>query len=448
MGLWRNRDTRERPETRVVLAALLFAGSAWGSSSPASARHELLEKIRAQVLEQVRIGGNYMCVQTADRHYYRPKEFVQSGCDHPLRRPDENTEIMTDRLRLSVAVSENREIYSWYGQQHFQNGTIDELITNGPITTGGFGGFLRNVFLSGGIEFTYTGHSVLNGVPEDSFDYSVPLAHSGYAVTTKRGPVVVAFRGSFSANSNTFELTNLVVEVPQGPPDSHVCYARSSIAYQMARVSGNDVLIPDHFDFRLDDTDHILTDSQFEYRSCHAFTGESTINFDISDEANAGNRGARPITKAPLRADLRMSVQLRTSIDDRNSYTGDPVEGVLLHPVKLAHSDEAIPKGALVKGIITQLEYFPNPEPHHLLSVLFNQVIDGTVIYPTRATHLAPPETSLLSPQFRGRGSRGSLIASQPLPGHDEMLEIGRHFQLNAGYKSEWVTRSVEPTKR
>jgi hypothetical protein len=259
--------------------------------------HEILEKVRAQVLEQVRIGGNYMCVQTADRHYYRPKEIARSGCDHPLRHPDENTEVMTDRLRLSVAVSENQEIYSWYGQQRFQNGSIDELITNGPITTGGFGGFLRNIFLARGIEFTYTGHSVLNGVPEDSFDYNVPLADSGYAVTTKRGPAVVAFRGSFSANSDTFELTNLVVEVPHGPPDSHVCYARSSIAYQMAHVSGNDVLIPDHFDFRVDDTDHTQTDSKSSIvpATLSPVNRRSTSNFPMRRirEATAPKRSQR-----------------------------------------------------------------------------------------------------------------------------------------------------------
>jgi hypothetical protein len=141
-----------------------------------------------------------------------------------------------------------------------------------------------------------------------------------------------------------------------------------------------------------------------------------------------------------------MPIQLRTSIDDRNSYTGDPVQGVLLHSVKLARFGEVIPKGALVDGIITQLEFYPNPEPHYLLGVLFNQIVDGNVAFAMRATHVMPPDGSLLSPQFRGRGSRGGIMLPQSLPGRDSMLEMGHHFHLNTGYKSEWVTRSVDST--
>ncbi|HWF46325.1 MAG TPA: hypothetical protein VG168_04920 [Bryobacteraceae bacterium] len=427
MRLWRN-DV-------VVVLWLVLAGRGLASSSADLSPQALLEKIRANVLEQVRIGGNYMCVQTADRHYFRPDESVQSGCDHPLKHPNKMTEFLSDRLRLDVAVSNDQEIYSWYGQQRFRSGAIDQVITTGPITSGGFGGFLRNIFLAGGIRFVYTGHFFLEGVPEDAFDYNVPLPNSTYAITTKRGPIIVAFKGSFTVNSTTLELTKLTVEVPKAPSDSKVCYALSSIDYQMAHISGNDVLIPRDFDFKLENTEHTLTDSRFDYRSCHAFTGESTISYVISDGTASGPTAR--VVKDPLPPNLEIPVRLLTPINDRDSYTGDPVEGVLLRRIKLEHSGKIIPKGAVVRGIITQLEFYREPNLHYLLDIVFNKIIDGNVTYPMRAT---------LDNGGPSRFSR--LYGFTPRPDPAALVKSGRHFHVNSGYKSEWFTISAEPTER
>ena len=442
MGIWPKPSKLWRV---LYLWAALFAVPPAASPATLSV-HDLIGQIRAHVLEQVRIGGNYMCIQTADRHYFRPDESARSGCDHPLKHPGKMTEVMTDRLRLDVAVSDNREIYSWYGQQHFNDGSIDQLITNGPITSGGFGGFLRNIFLAAGIEFIYTGHSVVNGVPLDSFDYNVPLARSTYAIAAPQGSIIVPFNGSFTADSNTFELTSLTVEVPKVSPGSNVCYARSSIVYHMAHISGNDVLIPSHFDFKLEGIDHTVTDSQFDYRSCHAFTGESTISFKLDNTGASAVNSLQPIAKGPIRQGINFFVQLRTPIDDRDSYTGDPVEGVLLHDMKLRHARDVIPKGSLVRGIITQLEFHRGENPYYLLDISFNQIVEGNITYTMRATHLSTPGDAVFSPQLGGRRGRG-LVASQssmagPTPA--PLQEMGSHFHLNSGYTSEWTTTRVK----
>jgi hypothetical protein len=427
------------------MLCLLLVARAPASSAAEISPSELLAKIRVRVLEQVRIGGNYMCVQTADRHYFRPKKDSQSGCE-PLKNSEKMIEFLSDRLRLEVAVSENNEIYSWYGQQHFHSGGIEELITTGPITSGGFGGFLRNVFLVAGVVFTYSGHSDLNGVPEDSFDYKVPLPRSNYAIATSRGQVLVAFNGSFAANSNTLELTKLVVEVPQPPRDSNVCSALSSIDYQVAHISGNDVLIPSRFDLKIDDAEHITTDTQFEYKSCHAFTGESTISFAMGDPANLKSDSAKPVVKGPLPPNLDIPIELSTPIDSRTSYTGDPIEGIVTRAIKLDRSGEVIPKGALVSGLITQLEFHRNPGTYYLLDVLFNKIIDGNVIYTMQATHLSTPGDVVTQGQFRGRGNRGIVVREKPLT-PAALLETGSRFHLNSGYKAEWRTKQVEPHK-
>jgi len=41
-----------------------------------------------------------------------------------------------DRLRLDVAVTRDREVYSWAGTGRFEDGEIDELIPQGAMGTG------------------------------------------------------------------------------------------------------------------------------------------------------------------------------------------------------------------------------------------------------------------------------------------------------------------------
>jgi hypothetical protein len=277
----------------------------------------------------------------------------------------------------------------------------------------------------------YTGPFVLDGVPEDGFDYNVPFSYSTYAITTKHGPIVVAFKGSFTVNSTTLELTKLTVEVPKAPSDSKVCYALSSIDYQMAHISGTDVLIPSDFDFKLENTEHVLTDSRFNYRSCRAFKGESTISYVISDDA--ASTPTPQVAKDPLPPNLEIPVRLSTSIGDRDSYTGDPVEGVLLRRIKLEHSGGIISKGAVVKGIISELEFYREPHPHYFLDILFNKIIDGNVTYTMRATLYDGDPFQL---------SRSYGFTPRPHPA--ALAKDGRHFHLNKGYRSEWFTQSVE----
>ncbi len=102
-----------------------------------------------------------------------------------------------DRLRLDIAVSEGREIYSWHGENRFSSSTIAEVVGNGPISSGNFVGFLHNIFLVEGIQFKYSGASDVQGVTTFRFQYVVPVDRSGYHVKATRTSKVVPFHGSF-----------------------------------------------------------------------------------------------------------------------------------------------------------------------------------------------------------------------------------------------------------
>jgi hypothetical protein len=51
----------------------------------------------------------------------------------------------TDRLRLDVLLATNRELYSWADAKKFEEGEIDELVTQGAFGTGPFASMLLSV---------------------------------------------------------------------------------------------------------------------------------------------------------------------------------------------------------------------------------------------------------------------------------------------------------------
>jgi hypothetical protein len=53
---------------------------------------------------------------------------------------------MTDRLRLDVTITHRGEIYSWVGASKFEDGSIDEIVKQGPFGTGSFGALLAVIF--------------------------------------------------------------------------------------------------------------------------------------------------------------------------------------------------------------------------------------------------------------------------------------------------------------
>jgi hypothetical protein len=71
----------------------------------------VLQRIRANVGQQVSRVANYTCVESVDRSYFFDSFNRISGCANYRKAPPKQL-YMRDRLRLDVAVSEGREIFS------------------------------------------------------------------------------------------------------------------------------------------------------------------------------------------------------------------------------------------------------------------------------------------------------------------------------------------------
>lgn len=402
--------------------------------------HEVLDRVRENVLKQVKKSTNYTCVQTVDRTSFTNARNLLDGCAYDSQSP-EKKRYMHDRLRLDIAVSEGREIFAWHGTGKFSGSSgITDVVRRGTISSGEFVGFLENIFGHPGVRFEYAGAFVINGASVYSFNYTVPLGSSGYRMSSARAEAIIPYHGSFSVRASDSQLISLTAIGDAMPEDLDVCSTETQMQYQLVKISGEDALIPSLFVVKMVNAQHFYSVTENQYSQCHAFKTESSVRFDVDDTAKSATVIHLPREeRLPARTILRIG--LESAIDNETSYTGDPVQGILLHALKMKESSIAIPKGAAVSGVITMLEERDEPKHHFLVSIEFDRITfgDKTVVF--RAAPVVSP-----GPAGKLREIYGSPLPHAIRERYKEGLFVfaSRELHLDRRFSSDWITEQAE----
>ena len=315
---------------RVILAFVSCIAILQAADNP----DLILDKIHRTVTDAIDRSDNYICAQDLARFYYVMLKEAASCQESPA--VPTTLPLLQDRLKLDVAVSQGDEIYSWHGEHKFSASTVGQVVRDGPISSGSFSGYLRNIFGERGVTFEFRGRSTSEGVAVYNFDYDVPLGISHYALQAGKGFVVTPFHGRFAASATTFELTslNVIAEGSQIPSKSNICSAKSSLTYQTVQIAGHQSLLPASFDLLMGSRNGVLTDSKGRYSACREYSGESTVHFDVDDSQQSTSTTPELETE-PLKGGIYLPIALRSEIDENTAYAGLPVEAVLTHKVRL-----------------------------------------------------------------------------------------------------------------
>ena len=426
---------------RLVVISLIFLRvAAAQSESSASA---VFSKIRANVIAQLKKTSNYICVQTSERTTYIPDELVAQGCEHRIKHPDKRQEEMHDRLRLDVAVSGGNEIYEWHGAKQFTSESIDDIVQSGAVTSGGFNGFLLNIFTSRGVEI----RRLSSTGSHELFGYRVPLTSSTYSTRVNQKFLPVTYHGSFSANAETLELESLSVIVDDFPQGSNICGASTSIQYQIAKIAQKELLIPKEFELHMMGDTHENSVSISRFSECHEYSGESTLKLDYVDENSLGST-AVPVRDVKLPPRLRFKVQLRQNIDSDTTFCGDPVQGVLSRPLKIAGTQTVIPAGSAVTGVITQLERYKIPKPYFILGLRFNRISAGDTIYEFSGTEdVGLDQLGTLNFVY-GRHVPTAVLTRFNKKGQGTFAIVTNHLRLDTKYSVSLITQNEDQVKQ
>ena len=393
---------------------------------------QIFDNVLARVQTQLKNTYNYTCVQTLTRTSYT-NTGAQRGCKSRNDRAAGDLSVR-DRLRLDVAVSDGKEMFSWHGGKSFSSNDVMDVVPSGSIASGSFVGYLENIFFHRGVHISYSRQAAPDR--RFHFNYDVPLSASANYISTATGRSLVAYRGEFEADPQTFQLTSLSASVDRPPRNSKICRTSSEVKYQTVDISGSPSRIPQTFTLRIEHQNGFFSTIESTYQSCRAFTGESTINFG-ADTFQPPASDAASLKEQALPAGVTLPVTVQTPIDEMRSFTGDPVEGVLTRAVKVRKKGITLPKGATVSGVVTRLETHFQPVKFYVLSIRFDHVAYRNTLYAMEAIPVVSRRSmdnlhSVYGPRFsdyvENGMTKGVIILSDP------------HLRLNQHEAQDWVT--------
>ncbi len=411
----------------------LYGGSLWAAQSGLAPEVLLLARIKVHMEQNLTRLPNYTCVETVERSRRRA----------PARKFE-----LVDALRLEVAMIGRKELYSWYGENQFQERDLIDMVGGGAIGTGDFALHAYSVFLSSAPAYTYAGERMLDNRLTIRYDYRVPLLSSGYRIRVPPREARVGYRGSFWVDAQSLDLVRLEVIADEIPEELGLREARTTIEYARVPIGEEEFLLPQRSELLMSDLQGNESRNRVEFTRCRQFAGEARLSFG---DPPPGLEPPKPeVREIELPDGLGVELRLETPVDSQTSFVGDPLRAVVARHVK-KDGRILIPKGAAVTGRLTRLERLTAPASHYLVGFEFYAVEFGGVRAPFRA-HLEQagaaaswlpggPLTLTGLPPDR----RTTLVLLEPAsrrPGAALLLARASRLQLPRGFTMLWNTSS------
>jgi hypothetical protein len=431
---------------RGMAVVLLGLGSlAAAQDDPA----EVLIRLRDQVLAHAERIPNHTCVESVRRDVYEAMtDPLTRSCDRLLARRNQPGFLSTlrlaatDRLRLDVLLTTDRELYSWAGAKKFEEGEIDELVTQGAFGTGPFASMLLSVLHGRDARFVFEGETSLEGRRLLEYSFSVPVVRSRYRyrVNVPKDWVATGYTGTILADPATAELVRFSVRTEELPEETGSCETDSELEYSMVRLGSDDYLLPTITRQRFIMRDGSEGENSITFSACRDFRGESSVSFSpgIAD-ATPSRPGSAQLD---LAAGLPVTVELTSPpVRSDQAAAGDPIEGRLVDAIRdPVLQTILVPAGAPMAGRLMRVETRWGPPPEITFALRWETVEVGGNPMPI---HLRPDQRELPTRASRDRLQRRGVEIELPLPGEERYAIYrvnGEKGILATGFRSRWLT--------
>jgi hypothetical protein len=330
---------------------------------------DLLLRVRANVEDTVKRLPKYVCTLTIERAQYAAQERHARSCDGLLTQRNKGGWHpgldAIDRLRLDVGVAGTKEMFSWAGEDRFDDRDLFHLVGQGALQIGEFSGFLTSVFIGEDAEISYDGDTKVSGRALARFGFEVPVGKSHYVFRNRQGnrEIVTGYEGYFLADPSTGDLATLVIRTNSDVSDVGSSESATTLEYNRVRLNDSEFLLPreEHLDIlNLNGSDFT---NHTTYANCREFLGESVLRFDLplpGPGASAANAPGSSSKQLPPKLYFRLV--FTQDIDTGTAAAGDRIKAKLSSAIRDASSKEIlVPSGADVVARIRRLKYFPGP---------------------------------------------------------------------------------------
>ena len=393
----------------TVCTLLLVCLPARTADTPAQV---LFNKLRENVRADLQRAARYTCVETVTRRQYRPQLAGKgTSCATMVASRQANPALgellWRDRLRLDVAVGDKAEMFSWAGARSFETNDLEDLALSGSSGSGEFGSFLAGVFGNSAEQFRYNGELKTDLGILAKYEYKVPLAKSHYVYRTRTSKgATIPYGGFFYAVPATAELKRLVVDATEFQ-NEEVCHVTDTMDYTRIKVGTGDFMVPAVSTMDVLFKVGEVSINETRYASCHEFTGESTIRYDMDDEpASAANTAKAELQKLPAKTHVRVYVD--PPIDTKTAAAGDPVTGVVEKDVK-EKGKVVVRQTDRLHGRILRMEQFLGGAPRWVVAIRFDSIERDGVELPVAFKPIDDGDRTPQEPRMVGR--RGGFSA-------------------------------------
>lgn len=425
-----------------LLAGFIAASALLGAETNPSAAQAIFNRIRQQVAETVNAAPNYTCTETVERTQLRSGFQARGGCEESAFALLRGTykPVERDRLQIDVGIANNREVFSWHGQNTFVTSDITSLVSSGTISSGSFFGFLSDIFLNGRGHYFYTGNVVVNGKALASFRYTMPGSASHFVVRTHSGRHVMAYHGEFTADPVSGILHSLTVDTEDIPEDLASCSLNQVVTYQDITLNGKKFRVPSMVELHSRLKNHDLANSITRYVNCHEFLGTSNVHYSDDPKLVAASNTPTPALPAKHHLKLRLS----SPIDSDKAWTGDPVVAKLENTLRGKHGRLLAEKGAVVSGRLVQLTEFGNDSPYWIFRIRFERLHAAGGDYRIALNSQSPIDVPT-SAHGLWRSPKFGPDALRPRErrGVGSFRALGSHLLLDQDFVTDW--ESIPP---
>ena len=420
--------------------AVVLAGQ---TLSPAA--DQTIARVTEHMLANAARMPSYTCVETVARDYYWPAaSTLPRACPilMELRRhptPDMMLRfVMSDRLRLDVTLTREREIFSWVGARSFNDTTIDQVVHEGPIGTGAFGGFLSVIFKQDVHEFHFERNVVEQGRPLLEYSFAVPQQASNYKVRVPGSWVSAGYTGSIVVDPVAGEVVRLTVQTAELPEATRCCQISLNLNLQGVTIGSSRFLLParalQHYVMETgEEAENTIT-----FDGCREYRGESTVTFAPPDAA-AANASAKA-EEAPLRIfpNQSFTFELTTPIAALTAAAGDPIAGKLVTPLLTERRSTRARAGSRVEGHLLRVSR------HHLAPV------DTIVVIQLESVEIGGVKVPLAcvrdwSKVFADRRKRKEILLPLPFEKNAGVFRFDGDEPVVRNFRSDWRTLPAAP---
>jgi hypothetical protein len=417
--------------------------------------NDLIMRVSQKILDSVNRLPKYVCTLTIDRAVYEPRGGSPAHTCDGLEARKKGGHLghlsASDRLRLDVAIGTSHEasvtsseMYSWVGENHFDDQGLFDLVRQGAISSGSFSTMLISIFGEDKASFSYNGERTVDGRVLAEFAFLVPLEKSNYLYLfeNNRRAVRTPMEGTVLVDSKTVDLVRLTIHRAL-PAEADACATSQTLDYGRVSFGDSDFLLVK--EGRLD----ILSlnnemENHIGYSACHQFTGESTLTFEpplesspsVSGNGNAGSPGFA------LPPDLPFQLVFLDPIETAVAAAGDPIRARLAAAIRVPSSEVLVPAGAMVLCRIMKARRNYGPNASFQLAVKVESVVVGGKSQPFEA---APDSGFRTFPKGAGRLRQRVNLGRVSLTEDRgarvfEFLDAPPKYIVRSGLVSNWLT--------